>query len=166
MITENLFEARFRTVQELARLGADTQVDGHHVMTHGVPILSGAPVESSDIRSGAALVIAGLVAEGDTLVSGVHHIDRGYPRFEEALRTLGAEVVREPDDEFRLHQPSSTVRQPAHRPPTASSAERVGAFVRFVGSAATPPRAGTTVFVSRTYFLDQFLTPRSNVLVG
>ena len=64
MVTENLFEARFRTVQELARLGADMQVDGHHVMTHGVPLLSGAPVESSDIRSGAALVIAGLVAEG------------------------------------------------------------------------------------------------------
>jgi UDP-N-acetylglucosamine 1-carboxyvinyltransferase len=98
MVTENLFEARFRTVQELARLGAEAQVDGHHVMTHGVPLLSGAPVESSDIRSGAALVIAGLVAEGDTLVSGVHHIDRGYPRFEVALRALGADVTREPDD--------------------------------------------------------------------
>ena len=98
MVTENLFEARFRTVQELARLGAEATVDGHHVMTHGVPLLSGAPVESSDIRSGAALVIAGLVAEGDTLVSGVHHIDRGYPRFEHALRALGADVTREPDD--------------------------------------------------------------------
>ncbi|MGN6750969.1 MAG: UDP-N-acetylglucosamine 1-carboxyvinyltransferase [Intrasporangium sp.] len=100
MVTENLFEARFRTVQELARLGADAQVDGHHVMVHGVPILSGAPVESSDIRSGAALVIAGLVAEGETLVSGVHHIDRGYPRFEEALRGLGADVSREPDEDL------------------------------------------------------------------
>lgn len=99
MVTENLFEARFRTVQELARLGADAQMDGHHVMTHGVEMLSGAPVESSDIRSGAALVLAGLVAEGETLVSGVHHIDRGYPRFEEALRALGAEVTREPEDE-------------------------------------------------------------------
>jgi UDP-N-acetylglucosamine 1-carboxyvinyltransferase len=99
MVTENLFEARFRTVQELARLGADAQIDGHHVMTHGVPILSGAPVESSDIRSGAALVIAGLVADGETLVSGVHHIDRGYPCFEVALRALGADVVREPDEE-------------------------------------------------------------------
>jgi UDP-N-acetylglucosamine 1-carboxyvinyltransferase len=98
MVTENLFEARFRTVQELARLGADAQMDGHHVMTHGVPLLSGAPVESSDIRSGAALVIAGLVAEGETLVSGVHHIDRGYPRFEEAMQALGADVTREPDD--------------------------------------------------------------------
>ncbi|MEW1954020.1 UDP-N-acetylglucosamine 1-carboxyvinyltransferase [Terrabacter sp. NPDC080008] len=99
MVTENLFEARFRTVQELARLGADTQVDGHHVMTHGVELLSGAPVESSDIRSGAALVLAGLVADGETLVSGVHHIDRGYPRFEEALRALGADVSREPEEE-------------------------------------------------------------------
>ena len=98
MVTENLFEARFRTVQELARLGADAQIDGHHVMTHGVPLLSGAPVESSDIRSGAALVIAGLVAEGETLVSGVHHIDRGYPRFEQAMRALGADITREPDD--------------------------------------------------------------------
>ncbi len=98
MVTENLFEARFRTVQELARLGADAQIDGHHVMTHGVPLLSGAPVESSDIRSGAALVIAGLVADGETLVSGVHHIDRGYPRFEQAMRSLGADVRRERDD--------------------------------------------------------------------
>lgn len=100
MVTENLFEARFRTVQELARLGADMQVDGHHVMTHGVPLLSGAPVESSDIRSGAALVIAGLVADGYTLVSGVHHIDRGYPHFEVALRSLGADVTREPDEHW------------------------------------------------------------------
>jgi UDP-N-acetylglucosamine 1-carboxyvinyltransferase len=98
MVTENVFEARFRTVQELARLGAEAQIDGHHVMTHGVPLLSGAPVESSDIRSGAALVIAGLVADGETLVSGVHHIDRGYPRFEQALQALGADVAREPDD--------------------------------------------------------------------
>lgn len=97
MVTENLFEARFRTVQELARLGAEAQVDGHHVMTHGVPVLSGAPVVASDIRSGAALVLAGLVAEGDTFVSGVHHIDRGYPSFEVALRALGADVTREPD---------------------------------------------------------------------
>ena len=66
MITENLFEARFRTVQELARLGADARIDGHHVMVHGVPLLSGAPVEASDIRAGAALVVAGLVADGVT----------------------------------------------------------------------------------------------------
>ncbi len=98
MITENLFEARFRTVQELARLGADARVDGHHVMMHGVRRLSGAPVVASDIRAGAALVIAGLVADGITTVSGAHHIDRGYAGYAEALRGLGADVTREPDE--------------------------------------------------------------------
>jgi UDP-N-acetylglucosamine 1-carboxyvinyltransferase len=97
MVTENLFEARFRTVQELARLGADVRVDGHHAMVHGKPRLSAAPVEASDIRAGAALVIAGLVAEGITRVSGVHHVDRGYARFDEHLRGLGADVRREAD---------------------------------------------------------------------
>jgi UDP-N-acetylglucosamine 1-carboxyvinyltransferase len=98
MITENLFEARFRTVQELARLGADARVDGHHVMVHGVDRLSGAPVEASDIRAGAALVIAGLVADGVTTVSGAHHVDRGYAGFDEAMQGLGADVTREPDE--------------------------------------------------------------------
>jgi UDP-N-acetylglucosamine 1-carboxyvinyltransferase len=98
MVTENVFEARFRTVQELARLGAQARVDGHHVMLHGVERLSGAPVEASDIRSGAALVIAGLVADGTTTVSHTHHIDRGYAGFAEALRKLGADVTREPDE--------------------------------------------------------------------
>lgn len=98
MVTENVFEARFRTVQELARLGADARVDGHHVMLHGIARLSGAPVEASDIRSGAALVIAGLVADGETTVSRAHHIDRGYAGFADALRQLGADVTREPDD--------------------------------------------------------------------
>ena len=99
MITENLFEARFRTVQELNRLGAETRIDGHHVMVHGVERLSGAPVEASDIRAGAALVIAGLVAEGVTTVSGAQHIDRGYAGFAESMQGLGADVTREPDDD-------------------------------------------------------------------
>jgi len=98
MVTENVFEARFRTVQELARLGAEARVDGHHVMLHGVERLSGAPVQASDIRSGAALVIAGLVADGETTVSRAYHIDRGYAGFAEALRGLGADVTREPDE--------------------------------------------------------------------
>ncbi|HET8601027.1 MAG TPA: UDP-N-acetylglucosamine 1-carboxyvinyltransferase [Segeticoccus sp.] len=97
MVTENVFEARFRTVQELARLGADARIDGHHVMVHGNARLSGAPVEASDIRAGAALVIAGLVADGVTTVSGAHHIDRGYARFTDLLQGLGADVTREPD---------------------------------------------------------------------
>ena len=102
MITENLFEARFRTVQELNRLGAETRIDGHHVMVHGVERLSGAPVEASDIRAGAALVIAGLVADGVTTVSGAQHIDRGYGGFAENLQGLGADVTREPDEDFFL----------------------------------------------------------------
>jgi UDP-N-acetylglucosamine 1-carboxyvinyltransferase len=98
MVTENVFEARFRTVQELARLGAQARVDGHHVMLHGVERLSGCPVQASDIRSGAALVIAGLVADGTTTISRAHHIDRGYAGFAEAMQRLGADVTREPDE--------------------------------------------------------------------
>ncbi|GLY17876.1 UDP-N-acetylglucosamine 1-carboxyvinyltransferase [Kineosporia rhizophila] len=94
MITENLFEARFRFVQEIARLGAHVRMDGHHAFVRGVPKLSGAPVEASDIRAGAALVLAGLVAEGETIVYEAGHVDRGYDRFDHALRTLGADVRR------------------------------------------------------------------------
>ena len=94
IITENLFEARFRFVQEIARLGAQVRVDGHHALVRGVPRLSGAPVEASDIRAGAALVLAGLAAEGETVVHGVEHVDRGYDRMDQALRRLGADVQR------------------------------------------------------------------------
>jgi UDP-N-acetylglucosamine 1-carboxyvinyltransferase len=94
MITENLFEARFRFVQEIARLGAHVRMDGHHAFVRGVPRLSGAPVEASDIRAGAALVLAGLTADGETIVHEAQHIDRGYDRFDHALRTLGADVRR------------------------------------------------------------------------
>jgi UDP-N-acetylglucosamine 1-carboxyvinyltransferase len=97
MITENLFDGRFRFVQELARLGADVRTDGHHAVVRGKPMLSGAPVEATDIRAGAALVLAGLGADGETLVSGVHHLDRGYPNLAGVLTGLGAQVVREPD---------------------------------------------------------------------
>jgi UDP-N-acetylglucosamine 1-carboxyvinyltransferase len=94
MITENVFEARFMFAQELARLGADLRTDGHHAVVRGRPALSGAPVVAHDIRAGAALVLAGLAAEGTTEVAESHHIDRGYPRFAEALAALGAEVTR------------------------------------------------------------------------
>jgi UDP-N-acetylglucosamine 1-carboxyvinyltransferase len=97
MVTENLFEARFRFVNELTRLGADVRTDGHHALVRGKRALSGAPVEASDIRAGAGLVLAGLVAEGETVVSQVHHIDRGYAGFVESLTGLGADVRREPD---------------------------------------------------------------------
>ncbi|HSE10092.1 MAG TPA: UDP-N-acetylglucosamine 1-carboxyvinyltransferase [Nocardioidaceae bacterium] len=94
MITENVFEARFMFAQELARLGADLRTDGHHAVVRGRPALSGAPVIAHDIRAGAALVLAGLAADGTTEVAESHHIDRGYPRFAEALAGLGADVVR------------------------------------------------------------------------
>jgi UDP-N-acetylglucosamine 1-carboxyvinyltransferase len=94
MITENVFEARFRFVEEMIRLGADARTDGHHAVVRGLPQLSSAPVWSSDIRAGAGLVLAGLVADGDTEVHDVFHIDRGYPLFVENLVSLGAEIER------------------------------------------------------------------------
>ena len=94
MITENVFEARFRFVEEMIRLGADARTDGHHAVVRGIPQLSSAPVWSSDIRAGAGLVLAALVADGDTEVHDVFHIDRGYPLFVENLVALGAEVER------------------------------------------------------------------------
>jgi UDP-N-acetylglucosamine 1-carboxyvinyltransferase len=94
MITENLFEARFMFCDEIARMGADVRTDGHHAVVRGKPALSGAPVRATDIRAGVGLVIAGLVAEGVTEVAEIHHIDRGYVRFEEQLQALGADVVR------------------------------------------------------------------------
>jgi len=95
MVTENLFEARFRFVQELSRLGAEVRTDGHHALIRGRSQLSGAPVEATDIRAGAGLVLAGLVAEGETMVHAVEHIDRGYVDFEKHLNALGANVMRE-----------------------------------------------------------------------
>ena len=86
MITENLFEARFMFCDEIARMGADVRTDGHHAVVRGKERLSGAPVRATDIRAGVGLVIAGLVAEGVTEVAEIHHIDRGYVRFEEQLR--------------------------------------------------------------------------------
>lgn len=94
MITENIFEARFRFVEEMIRLGADARTDGHHAVVRGIPRLSSAPVWSSDIRAGAGLVLAGLVADGVTEVHDVFHIDRGYPNFVEQLQSLGGLVQR------------------------------------------------------------------------
>ncbi|MGH3983729.1 MAG: UDP-N-acetylglucosamine 1-carboxyvinyltransferase [Pseudonocardiaceae bacterium] len=94
MITENVFEARFRFVEEMIRLGADARTDGHHAVVRGVERLSSAPVWASDIRAGAGLVLAGMCAEGTTDVWDVFHIDRGYPRFVENLAALGADIQR------------------------------------------------------------------------
>jgi UDP-N-acetylglucosamine 1-carboxyvinyltransferase len=94
MITENLFEARFRFIEEMVRLGADARTDGHHAVVRGIERLSSAPVWASDIRAGAGLVLAGLCADGITEVWDVFHIDRGYPAFVENLANLGAVVER------------------------------------------------------------------------
>jgi UDP-N-acetylglucosamine 1-carboxyvinyltransferase len=97
MVTENVFEGRFMFIHELGRLGADIRTDGHHAVVRGRDRLSGAPVRATDVRAGAGLVLAGLVADGATTVSDVHHIDRGYQDFVDQLRALGADVSREPD---------------------------------------------------------------------
>ncbi len=96
IVTENLYPGRFRYVEELARLGADIRTDGHHAVVRGRPSLSGAPVRAPDIRAGAALVVAGLVAEGTTTISGVHHIDRGYDDLVGRLAAVGASIERRP----------------------------------------------------------------------
>src|SRR3954452_14215599 len=94
-VTENIFEGRFMFIDELVRLGAEVRTDGHHAIVRGRERLSGAPVRATDIRAGAALVLAGLVADGVTSVSEVHHVDRGYQGFVESLVALGADVRRE-----------------------------------------------------------------------
>ncbi len=93
-ITETVFENRFMHVQELIRLGADIAVDGKVALVKGVPALSGAPVMASDLRASAALVLAGLAAQGTTEVLRVYHLDRGYERIEEKLAPLGARIRR------------------------------------------------------------------------
>ena len=94
IITENIFENRFMFASELSRMGANIRVEDHHALIHGVNGFSGAQVVSPDLRGGAALVIAGLIAEGVTEVSAIHHIYRGYERFVEKLTALGACVER------------------------------------------------------------------------
>ena len=94
VVTENLFVGRFRYVDELVRLGASITTEGHHAMIRGVDHLVGTSVRASDIRAGAALVLAGLVAEGETTVSGLEHVDRGYDDFVGRLLSLGASVER------------------------------------------------------------------------
>lgn len=94
VITENVFENRFMFAAELARMGADITIEDHHALVRGGRHLQGAPVSSTDLRAGAALVLAGIVAEGETTVHGIEHIDRGYEDYVGKLSSLGADVVR------------------------------------------------------------------------
>ena len=93
-VTETIFENRFMHVNEMVRLGANIQIDGKVSVVEGVPQLSGATVMATDLRASASLVIAGLVAEGETLVDRIYHLDRGYDRMEAKLRGLGADIER------------------------------------------------------------------------
>jgi len=94
LVTENVFEGRFMFVNELLRLGAKVQVDGHHAAITGIDQLSAAPVAATDIRAGAGLVLAALVSDGVTIIEDAFHIDRGYPDFPAQLQSLGADVSR------------------------------------------------------------------------
>ncbi|QRQ87672.1 UDP-N-acetylglucosamine 1-carboxyvinyltransferase [Cupriavidus oxalaticus] len=93
-VTETIFENRFMHVQELNRLGADIVVEGNTAVVNGVPRLSGASVMATDLRASASLVIAGLVAEGDTVIDRIYHLDRGYDRMEDKLSAVGAKIRR------------------------------------------------------------------------
>jgi UDP-N-acetylglucosamine 1-carboxyvinyltransferase len=97
-VTENIFEGRFMFIDELVRLAADVRTDGHHAIVRGRERLSGAPVRATDIRAGAALVLAGVVAEGVTTIADAFHVDRGYQHFVETLAGLGAQIRRVDDD--------------------------------------------------------------------
>ncbi len=94
VITETIFENRMMHVQELRRLGADIEVEGNTAIVKGVPRLTGATVMATDLRASAGLVIAGLIAEGETLIDRIYHLDRGYERIEEKLSALGARIRR------------------------------------------------------------------------
>ncbi len=107
IITESLYENRFMQVQHLLRMGADIHQDRNHAIIKGVKKLTGATVEASDLRAGASLVVAGLMADGTTIVEKLHHIDRGYEKFDEKIRNLGGNIIRYNDDtpseETRIH---------------------------------------------------------------
>jgi len=94
LVTETIWENRFMHVFELNRMGADVTIDRSYAVVKGVPKLSGAPVMASDLRASAALILAGLVAEGETLVQRVYHLDRGYEKIEAKLSSLGADIQR------------------------------------------------------------------------
>jgi UDP-N-acetylglucosamine 1-carboxyvinyltransferase len=94
VVTETVFENRFMHVPELQRMGADIRLEGHTAIVSGIEELNGAPVMATDLRASASLVIAGLVADRDTLVDRIYHVDRGYQNIEEKLSGLGAQIRR------------------------------------------------------------------------
>jgi UDP-N-acetylglucosamine 1-carboxyvinyltransferase len=95
-VVESVFENRFMHVQELVRMGADIEINGNTAIIKGVKKLTGAPVMATDLRASASLILAGMVAEGETIVDRIYHIDRGYECIEEKLTKLGASIKRLP----------------------------------------------------------------------
>ena len=93
-VTETIFENRFMHVQELQRMGAQIRLNGNTAMVTGIERLAGAPVMATDLRASASLILAGLAAEGETVVERIYHVDRGYERIEEKFSTLGADIKR------------------------------------------------------------------------
>jgi UDP-N-acetylglucosamine 1-carboxyvinyltransferase len=110
IITETVFENRFMHVQELQRMGANIRLEGNTAITTGVEKLTAAPVMATDLRASASLVLAGLVAQGDTIVDRIYHIDRGYECIEEKLQQLGARIQRVPDKHFQRARGGSLLR--------------------------------------------------------
>lgn len=105
IIVENIFESRFKHINEIRRMGAKVSIDGRVCVVEGVERLTGAPVRATDLRAGAALVVAGLMADGETEITGVRYIDRGYDHIEDKLKLLGADIHREQtteDEEYYL----------------------------------------------------------------
>jgi UDP-N-acetylglucosamine 1-carboxyvinyltransferase len=100
IIVENIFESRFKHINEIRRMGANVSVDGRVCVVEGVERLTGAPVRATDLRAGAALIVAGLMADGETEITGVQYIDRGYDHIEEKLKKLGADIRREKVEEI------------------------------------------------------------------
>jgi UDP-N-acetylglucosamine 1-carboxyvinyltransferase len=95
IIVENIFESRFKHINEIRRMGANVSIDGRVCVVEGVDRLTGAPVRATDLRAGAALIVAGLMADGETEITGVQYIDRGYDHIEDKLKQLGADIHRE-----------------------------------------------------------------------
>ena len=94
MITENIYEGRFKYIDELIKMGAEIKVDHRVAVVIGNGLLSGAKIEAMDLRAGAACVIAGLIASDETLIENIYHVDRGYEKVIEKLRALGADIER------------------------------------------------------------------------
>jgi UDP-N-acetylglucosamine 1-carboxyvinyltransferase len=115
VINESVFENRLRHASELNRLGADIRVKGNTAFVRGVPMLSGAPVLGTDLRASAALVIAGLAADGKTIIQGLHHLDRGYDRLDTKLRQLGARIERVPATQANREVAKSTIEPQASK---------------------------------------------------